>query len=121
VRGLLPTLCRSTAFCRARDFSTDVTSDYEEDCVLIHSTLKPISLVVNMQEKENRFIYCDTKQQLSRYVGQQQAAEKCEFVQYKCLLCHIGCTLCRAAYLPGKLDVVLLFCNEFDDNWMIPG
>jgi hypothetical protein len=54
-------LCRSTTFYRARDFSTDVTFDYEEGCVLMHSALKPITLAVIMQKEENQFKYHDTR------------------------------------------------------------
>jgi len=54
-------LCRSTTFYRARDFSADMTCDYEEDCVLMHSVLKPITLAVIMQKEENHFKYHDTR------------------------------------------------------------
>ena len=56
-------LCRSTAryTCSARDFNADVNCDYEEDCVLMHSALEPITLAVIMQKKQNRLKYHDTR------------------------------------------------------------
>jgi hypothetical protein len=70
-------LCRSTVFYRARDFIADLTCDYEENCVLMHFALKPITLTV-ITQKEEKSVQIPRHEAVAvcRYVGRNAGSRE---------------------------------------------